>query len=84
MGIIGKLIGSITLIIAGLVGVVGTIFVLSLIPTLLWYCFDDYLAGAINQAWVGNVPFWNMYAFTLFVAMLFKSSSTVTTNSKKD
>ena len=70
--------------IGGLILIAAGIFLVSVIPTLLWYCFDDYLAGAINQSWVGNVPFWNMYAFTLFVVMLFKSSSTVTTNNKKD
>jgi hypothetical protein len=56
------------------------IFFVSLIPALLWYCFDDQLAAGTGVPWLGNIPFWNMYAFTLFLGFCVKT----TTVNKKD
>jgi hypothetical protein len=51
---------------------------LSMITALLWYCFDDYLAAQTGVAWLGNIPFLNMWAFTLFMGCIFKGSSSAT------
>ena len=56
------------------------IFFVSLIPALLWYCFDDQLAAGTGVPWLGNIPFRNMYAFTLFLGFCVKT----TTVNKKD
>lgn len=54
------------------IGGVVLAFVLSLIPAAIWYCFDDKLAEIAGVPALGRVPFWNMYAFCIFVMWLFK------------
>ncbi len=55
--------------------VVPFIAAITMIPAALWYCFDDTLAAGTGQPWLGTVPFLNMWAFTFFVSMLFKSTA---------
>lgn len=64
------LIGSMAVIVA-----LALLFVLSLVSAGLWYCFDDWLAQATGAEWVGRVPFWNMYALTLFIGSVFRASA---------
>ena len=51
---------------------------ISFIPTLLWYTFDDQLAMILGNPLWGEVPFWNVYGFTWFVGFLTKSAGSIT------
>jgi uncharacterized membrane protein YhaH (DUF805 family) len=56
------------------------IFICSLIPTLIWYCFDDALALLIGVPAVGTIAWYHMWAFTIFISCLFKVTSTSSNN----
>lgn len=47
-----------------------TAAVLSLIPTCMWFCFDDALAKIVGAPWVGEIGFWNFYAAIWFWSMV--------------
>lgn len=51
------------------------ITLVSFIPTLLWYTFDDRLATVTGNPMWGKIPFWNVYGFTWFIGSLCKSAS---------
>ena len=74
-GFILKTIGTVLGIFIGIPLLITLVCLLAFIPAGLWYCFDDALAAATNLEGLGNVPFWNVFAFTIFVALLTKSSS---------
>ena len=56
--------------------------IISLIPTFLWYCFDDALASLTGVEALGNIAWYHMWPFTFFVASLFKSTTTTASNRK--
>lgn len=70
----------------GIVGVaIGSLFIIvlaSLFSTFLWYCFDDKLAEVTGVPALGNIPWFNVWPFTLFISNLFKAS--VSRGSKND
>jgi hypothetical protein len=43
----------------------------SLIPTLLWYTFDDKLAEIAGVPSLGTIHWLNMWGFTIFMVALF-------------
>lgn len=56
--------------------ILGLVFaaLVSLLPTALWYTFDDRLAYITgNPAW-GDIPFVNVWGFTWFVSMVVSES----------
>ena len=48
----------------------------------LWYCFDDHLATLVGQPAVGNLPPTMVWPATLFLASVFKGTSTTSRKSK--
>ena len=55
--------------------------VVTLVPTFLWYCFDDALAALTGIPALGVVMWYHVWSFTLFVYALFGRTSIP---SKKD
>ncbi len=44
------------------------IIIIAIVPmvyTGLFYCFDDALANLLGYPAIGNIPFWNVYAFAV-------------------
>ena len=52
-----------------------TMFALSMIPTLLWYCFDDRLAEVSGVPELGNLAWYHVYSAVFFVALLVRQGS---------
>lgn len=46
------------------------LFLCTIPPACMWYTFDDKLAEITGVASLGEIPFWNMYGFTFFIAFL--------------
>lgn len=65
------------------VGFVAIVAFASFIPAMLWYCFDDALAVALEKPLLGSVNVWNVYAFSWFAAALMTRKS-FESNSSKD
>jgi hypothetical protein len=47
----------------------------SLLPTALWYCFDNALALLVGIPALGTIAWYHMWAFTMFIMMLLGRSS---------
>ena len=68
---LGFILGAVTLALA-----------ISMFQTGLWYCFDDHLATLIEQPAIGNLPPTMVWPATLFLASVFKGTSTTSRKSK--
>lgn len=71
-----KIIGIISVVI----GVIVFFAILSMIPAMLWYTFDDELAYVTGINKLGSIPFLNMWGFTLFLSFLFGAKTPSTQN----
>ena len=49
-----------------------TAFAVLLIPTGMWFCFDDHLAELVGIPGLGEIPFWSVYAFCHFWVFLMR------------
>lgn len=54
--------------------------ILLLIPTGIWYMFDDRLADHFSNPDIGNIPFWTMFMLTMFI----KYASSINVSTKGD
>lgn len=61
------------IVLVGFVFMAGVTFLVSLIPTLMWYTFDDRLATVTQNPEWGTIPWYNVYGFTIFVTLISKS-----------
>lgn len=53
------------------VGGISALVLISLFQTLIWYCFDDKLAEVTGVPALGEVPWYNVWPLTLFLAGVF-------------
>lgn len=58
-----------------IIGILILAAMFSMIPAMLWYCFDDAIARALDKPLLGSLEFLNVYAFTWFMTMITTSKN---------